>query len=182
MLWIQPAFVETFEAEANVNQHLPNPLPPPGSPNDAPIGPAHRVDWNKPNAQDIDHQDHRRVHVTLMAQHLDIAHEHNRLGNGVQVIGHVDAADKHNNAAEFHRKADSDPDFIQGAIAASRAAYKKTRSLIRRIKPQNMTPKALQPTEEAKQAVKELATLKAELAPEALEVRQDRRLRGKDPL
>ena len=78
--------------------------------------PAAAVSWEQPKAENIDHQDHRRVHVTLMAQHLDIAHEQNRLGNGVQVIGHVDAADKHNVAAEAHRQADQDPDFIKGQL------------------------------------------------------------------
>ena len=70
---------------------------------------------------------------------------------------------------------------LLGAVDASRAAFKKTRSLIRRSKPKNMVPKAEQPTPAAAAAVKELANMKpAELAPEAIAKRQYLRSIGKD--
>lgn len=140
--------------------------------------PALDIAWEKPTPENINHRDHRRVHVTLMASHLDMAHEHQRLGHGVAVIGHTAAADLHNTAAEQHRIADDDVDFVKPAITASNTAWKKTRSLLRRTKPSNMIPKGEQ-TEKGKAAIKVLEKVNPIIAPESLEVRQHDRFLGK---
>jgi len=179
--WVTPSFIETeaeegvdMEAEAEVDTEAdPDPQKVPNS------NPASDVAWEKPTREDINHQDHRRVHVTVMANHLDIAAQYNNAGDGVGVRQHVDAASKHNKAAVLHRKADTDVDFIQPAIKASNAAWKKSRGLLRRIKKVNMRPKAEQ-SDAGKQGIAFYKKNVAKLAPESLEKRQDDRLRGRD--
>jgi len=134
--------------------------------------PAAEVAWVAPRLEDVDHQDHRRVHVTLMASHLDIAGEHAAGGDGVGTKAHVSAAAKHNQAAGLHIQADQDEEYVKPAVKASAQAYAASRGLVRRTKKRNMVPQALQPNKRAKAAVQELVNMPAiELAPEALKGR-----------
>jgi len=176
--WVTPIFMEA-ESEADMDS-TPVITPAAAAIVKAHDNPASLVDWMKPRLEDIDHQDHRRVHVTLMAGHLDIAAGYNRNGDGVGVKQHVAAASAHNKAAGLHIKADRDVDYIEPAVKASRDAYGKSRRLIRRVKKANMVPEALQSTPLAQAAVAEVKSLKADLAPEALAERQWRRQVGKD--
>lgn len=182
--WVEPMFVETL---ADAVQ----------APDRAALDqPAAQVAWEKPTLEDIAHRDHRQVHVTLMAQHLDMAHEHQKLGNGVGVIRNAEAADAHNQAALMHKQAQVDVDYVRPAVKLSNIAYKKTRALIPRVKRVNMRPEAFQPTEAAKQALalvqpaltqteepvdnSALTNLPFDLAPASLEERQYKRTIGKD--
>jgi len=153
--WVQPVFVETLELASGDNLD---------------DNPAAKVDWEKPTLEDIDHVDHRKVHVTIQAQHLDQARAYAEHNNGVKVDQHVEAAAKHNEATIQHGRARNDKDFVPKAVKASNEAWEATRKLVPRTKRTNMRPKASQTHPDALQKLKSLQPVP--LAPEALENRK----------
>lgn len=69
---------------------------------------------------------------------------------------------------------------MKPAIRASRLAYEKSRSLLPPNKTPNMVPNPIQSTPEAEAALKEVNALKPNLAPEAIDERQQKRTLGKN--